>query len=242
MFVIVKLSEETKGRRKRQKPDFFCERTDIDFHRCFFTVTVKTRKGRYDNNSLNRYVGNLKNSVIFPDSTYKENKKLSIRRLVNSAADILKSQKPLKRLCIYDTEGCCTDLIEKLLPLASSLHIICNNREIYINAAEELFYKYGASITVSQNRITPDDTADFVISPSLRDIPPAFKGKILTCDTEGYHRAYTYVAKGIELPLHLEKLRPVFTDKLLFATYLYEKCSVTEIESCPFENIDIRPL
>ncbi len=242
MFVIVTLSDSDEKIKKRKVPAFICERTDIDLHRYFFTVTVKTKKGKYDKKSLDRFVGNLRNSVIFPDTLPTENKKLSLRRLLNSAPLFLKEysvSKPFKRICICDTEGFGADLTEKLVPFSSAIHIICSRRECYREAQEILLKKYGVSLTVSQKWNKSNDASDLVITPLLTDIPRTFGGLIFTCDTKNIHPSRLCTARGIELPFHLERLRPPCTDRLLFATYLYEKCSVYEIENCPFENIDI---
>lgn len=240
MFVIVKLSEsESKGRRKRRGADFICERTDIDLHRYFFTVTVKAQKGSFDKKSLYRYVGRLRNSVIMPDSLPAECKRLSLRRLLNAAPDFLKGRKPVRHLCICDCEGYGADLAEKLLPFAPFVHIVCGNKECYTGTVQKLFNKYGATVTLSQKWNNTAESSELVITPALTEITRSYKGEIFTCDTARPHPAAVYTASGIVLPYHIERLRPTGTDKLLFATYLYEKCSINEIEGCPYENIDI---
>ena len=243
MFIIVKLSDsETKARRKRRESPFFCQRTDIDFHRYFFTVTVKSKKGTYDKKALDRYAGRLCASMILPDTPYTENPKLSLCRLLNSAPDFLKrySRKtPLKSICICDKKGFGTALAEALLPYTSSLHIISESKEHYTKTAERLFIEYGVSVTLSQKWNKGADSCELVITPSLEEIPQSFRGKIFTCDKKGTHPSAVYTARGTVLPYRFEKLRPPCTDKDIFALYLYEKCSLTEIESCPYESIDI---
>ena len=240
MFVIVRLSEDTvRGRRKRKEPFCTSERTDIDLHRYFFTVTVKTRNGKYNRKALEGYTGRLSSSLILPDTPLKENRRLSLRRLLNFSPVFFKDTKPVKRLCICDPEGFGADLAEKLLPYASALHIISSRKELWQKTAQELFNKYGAAVTVSQLWNENAEISDSVISSRLDYVPLSFRGDIFTCDTSGTHPSTVCRAQGIELPFRFERLRPTCTDKLLFATCLYEKCSVTEIERCPFENIDI---
>ena len=212
MFIIVKLSEdENKSRRKRKQAPFLCERTDIDFHRYFFTVTVKSKKGRYDKRAFERYTGKLSGSLVFPDTKPPENRRLAMRRLLNAAPDFLRkdqSHSPLKSLCICDPDGFGTNLTEGLLPLTAFLHIICTDRERYTETAEQLFSKYGVPLTVSEKWNKSAERCDLVITCSLAEIPHSFKGKIFTCDTRSTHPASVYTAKGTVLPYRFEKLRP----------------------------------
>lgn len=240
LFVIVKQNDSAvKVIKKRKASHFSYKRTDIDEHRYFFTVTVHSRKGEIDKKALSRYVGNLRNSLIFPDTVLKENKVLSMRRLMNASPLFIKSlgQKAAMRICINDAECCAAHLTEKLIPYAHSLHVICPDKYIYTKEAQRLFVTYGISVSVSQKWNKSVSDCNLLITPTTKDLPSDFGGAVFTTDSAVSALTQVYLAEGIELPCFLELMRPVCTDKNVFAACLYEKCSVSEIEGCPFESV-----
>lgn len=239
LFAIIKTADSTKkSSLKRKKPAFTSHRTDIDPERYFFTITAHNVKGKIDLKALYRYVGRLKSSMIFPDDIPKENDLLASHRLFSNAPDFLKgfsADSHSMSLCIYDKEGICAKRLAELIPFASRIHVICPQREKYLSVTDELLYSYGISVTISEKWNIQADLSSLILTPDPMIIPRGYKGKVLSTKKRILPHCEFYCGEGIILPYRYERLRPTATDKILFASALYEKCSLTELENCRYE-------
>lgn len=241
MFAIVKTVTDTKkALSKRKKPLFTSVRTDIDHRRYFFTVTAHTFGNSLDRKALEKYAGRLKNSMILPDDLPKENRILASRRLFSNAPEFLKISSAdvfSSSLCVYDKYGIGCDKLEKFIPFASRIHVVCPEKEKYLSIADELLFSYGISVTISEKWNAEADFCSLTVTPDPMIIPLGYKGKVLSTQKRILPHCEFVCGEGIDLPYKYEKLRPPGTDKILFASALYEKCSVKELENCRYESL-----
>lgn len=159
-------------------------------------------------------------------SKYRPTKFPSIM-LLNSFKDIIKIKKsPKLSIAIKDEKGEYTDFIKELVKYAAIIKIYTDNHYSYERIFDELYEKFGASIILCHTE-NINFNCDFTL------LLGADECKIVE-NKEGVCKVL--MLNGLELPLEYEKLRPPQTDKLLFASALYELCGVKKLEGMKYND------
>ncbi len=241
MFAVIEFREK-QNRFKRGK--ITSERIPLPSGDVFFVVRVEKSFGKVPWKKLERCLGILRQCVILPEGeAVPENVNMTVFTpdifprllLINSAADYIARHRSgflSRSLTVFDEKGIYTPYIENLLHCFSNIKIVTPVREEYEKLSRQLMENYGFSLLITDKETCSGDT---VISHRC-NIPVYFKGDIFTNEKKYLMNTKAFCGSDIILPEFYEMLRPQGVGRVLFASALYEKCSVTQLKDLKYED------
>lgn len=240
MFAAVRLIH-CKGRAPlNRKRLITSEKINLCGDAFFFVITARVYKNKIPCKEIKKYAGRYASSLIFPESKSEAVSELDEIRLFNSSVLFLsKSPEPAdnRSVCVYDRNSLFCEHLEKLIPLASSLHVICPEKEKYYSAAEYILREYGAAVSVSAEWGGVADFCNNVIASDSNILPLGYRGRVFTLKRRTLPFARLISGEGIILPSEYEKVLPEKIDRKVFAEALYLKCGIKELGECAYERL-----
>lgn len=206
----------------------------------FFTVTAEKSFGRVPWQKLESCMGILRKNVLLTEGvTLPENSGITefvpdiLPRvlLMNSAVKVLADTRH-KSLIVYDERCIYGEYIKKLVNAFERIRVVTPVPERYDIVAKELMADYGFSVEVSDK---PSYKADVVISREC-SVPLYYAGEVFTGERKLLMNARVYSGSEIDLPEEYEKVLPEGTDRLRFASALYEKCKVKSLGNMTYKD------
>lgn len=239
MFAAVKLIHCEGKAPLRRKNLISSEKVSLGDDAFFFIISVRVYKGKIPYEKIKAYAGRYASSLLFPESKYKAVSELDEIRLLHNSVNFLSrsDEAPANRsVCICDIKGLFCDYIEKLVPLASAIHVICVEKEKYVAVSEKLLREYGAVISVSDSWNAVAESCSNVITEKSDILPLGYKGRVFTVKKRTLPFADFVIGEGIKLPEKYERLIPEGIDPVAFAEALYSRCGIKELSECPYES------
>ena len=241
MFAILQISDNNTIFRQ---PKIHSQRLSLPSGDAFFIVTADKHLGKIPWKKLESCLGILKNNILLPDTiTIPEGinitkftpEVLPYLLLMNSATNYIKKHKlnfQSKALTIFDEKAIYQSYIEKLLPCFKNIKIITDLPKTYESLSRTLLQKYGFSLIVSEDEAYTDE----VVITHKCQVPIYYEGTVFTNEKRYLMNSTVYSGNDIDLPYSYESIRPENTDKILFASALYEKCKETSLSKLQYKS------
>jgi hypothetical protein len=252
LFAVLQINDEEVGfvptiKKYLSKSQIDIERVTLSECQPFFIVTTMAKGGKVPWKAVEYSLGRLSDRMILPkgvkppensavkviDFTYD----LTAQMLLNTAISIsnqntLASQR--QSIAIVDRKGIYFNKIEKIVKSVSIVRIVTDKVERYEEIAKEMYYKWGASISVSDD-INLALQSDMIVSP----FEQITKTNALVFSTDLCKNAThkTLISPKITLPnnLNLPVLKNI--DEHSFVSALYEFCGCKKLEQESFRTM-----
>ena len=160
--------------------------------------------------------------------------------LFNSALDYigrLNSPPTKTRVTIVDHDGIFTESLAPVLKLASLITVITKEEKKYTELSDRLFEAYGISLMIRSDYHETKKENSFLFDFSGDDIPLSYKGTAFSMEKKQLLNGKTLTPGGFHMPEEYERLWMKNTDKLQFASALYELCDIKELGSLRFNEL-----
>lgn len=241
MFCVLKFIEEEKGIRSFFKNLFnkkLPEPKQVNLMSAapFFYLEISRKQCGENFERLSELLGPCSRFILLckdteiPDNAYVKKYRPTVFPsviLLNSAEKILQSRhydRSKYSIALVDRKGQFFGRAERLVTLASVIVIFTDNSFLYKGIAEDIFERYGASLIIRRSE-SLEFNCDFTVLPEEN------------CIIERLDNSYKKITgASFNLPQEYEKLRPDLTDKLSFASALYELCAVKKLESVKYSS------
>lgn len=250
LFTLVDLKSEKKS-RFQHLADYF-RKADIEFQK----ITLPSGESFYQCKS-GLYRGKIPWKLITEKAPFKafilpfdsedesaplqfEPKILPQKMLLNTAIDYMKKlnfSPSGTHLTIVDKKGLHLEKIPELIKLASLITVVTNKTEEYTLLSEKLFDSYGISLMLRRTYSETGRENSFLFDFDGEDIPLSYKGIAFSKEKKHLLNGKTMIPGGFELPTEYEGLWQKNTDKLQFASALYELCGVRELQNLRFNEL-----
>lgn len=197
---------------------FLCNNT-IDWEK-ITTCTGKCAKRLLVNNCIdtppNKEIGFFKSNILYN----KAFQNTLIQILNNNKLNI----KP-QHIAVCDKKGIYTDFASRLIPYASKLTVVTENKEKYMDLCDHILESTGLCISV----LSDFDNAKIKIDTERN---------LMSVDLK---TEFVNVCNGEELMVNdmYKKLLPQGIDECDFYSALYELCGVFSLGECIFEKISV---
>lgn len=215
----------------------------------FFTVKIKEHRGKIPFSSAQNVMGRLCDTVIYKkdipipaSSPFKKfcGSELKKHLISGSALEYIKKLKAdpsALHITVIDDNAQLIKKLESFVFLASTLQVVTDKKQEYLDLSQRLMKKYGACVVVSSSLSNAVKNSNYIISDKSDKIPIYFKGTVFTNEKRQFPFAKVLCGEGIVLPKKYRDLLPEGFCEEAFACALYEKCGVTELENLCFENL-----
>lgn len=241
MFCAVKIKEDEKGigafLKRLFNPEIpKPERINILSAAPFLYLEISKRQCGKDFEKLAEILGPCSRYILpcgdieIPDNAYVKKYKPVVFpsiMLLNSAEKILKSRRYDKSkygIALADKNARFCTFAESFVELASVIVVFTDNDYAYSRLAEDIFERYGASLIIRKSE-SLEFNCDFTVLPEEN------------CIIEKRGDSYKKITGAtFNLPREYEALTPGQTDKLSFASALYELCSVKKLGSLCYSS------
>lgn len=160
--------------------------------------------------------------------------------LFNSAVEHIKALDipPSKtRLTIVDENGLYVDIFKSVLKLASLITVITNEERKYTELSDRLFEAYGISLMIRKDYYETKKENSFFLDYWGDNIPLSYKGTAFSKEKKFLLNGKTLTPGGFDLPHEYESLWQKNSDKLQFASALYELCRVKKLGCIRFNEL-----
>ena len=129
------------------------------------------------------------------------------------------------------------DIFKSFLKLASLITVIKNEERKYTELSDRLFEAYGISLMIRKDYYETKKENSFFLDYKGDNIPLSYKGTAFSKEKKFLLNGKTLTPGGFDLPHEYESLWQKNTDKLQFASALYELCRVKELGSIRFNEL-----
>jgi hypothetical protein len=160
--------------------------------------------------------------------------------LFNTALDYIKKMNPpptKTRFTLVDHDGIFIENLAPVLKLASLITVITKEEKKYIELSDRLFEAYGISLMIRRDYHETKRENSFLFDYKGDDIPLSYKGTAFSKEKKLLLNGKTLMPGGFTMPSEYEKLWRKNTDKLQFASALYELCNVKELYNLRFNEL-----
>lgn len=160
--------------------------------------------------------------------------------LLNSAVDYMEKMNlsPSKtQLTVVDPKGIYLNCFYPLIKLASLITVVTHKEEEYTLLSDRLFESYGISLMLRRDYSDMGRENCFLLDYDGNNIPLSFKGTAFSKEKKYLLNGKSLTPGGFVLPSEYERLWQKNTDKLKFASALYELCKVQELEKLSFNEL-----
>lgn len=218
----------------------------------FFTIYVSRRKGEIPWKDVEFYAGNCCERILLPDGIVPPKNSrvkkftpqfLPQKVLFNTACELLSRsrQNPVGRvITLFDKNAVLAREVHRLVPFASSVRVITDSEEKYEEVSKRIMEEFGASLIVSDNVLTAEDSG-FIIS--FEGVPDDFHPRKLCavlCGKEQPSRGFIAVTgREMNLPSEYCRLVPKNIDRDNFACAIYEKCGVAVLSGLMYTRLHL---
>ena len=205
----------------------------------FYIVSTYKYKGKLPWKEIEKICGKLFSKAVLPSGiTPDENTKiksyrpsvLPLRALFFGAVRFLKSTKQKHSITVFDENGILCSFLE-MLAFASEITVVTNEKELYEEVSSKILYDYGISVAVFEPSQKKTPLGSAVISCQSSNIPLTYPGLLFTLEKRKTLCTNVFCSRKIILPEKYDRLVPENTDRLLFASALYELCGAKELQN-----------
>ena len=256
MFAVLEIKEIENTLKNRLKcrfrpPAVEVEKVEIPDSFSFYRIKAEAIGTAVPWDSVAEAAGSLRTRLILPQSV-KADENCGVKQyqpavfplhvLVNSAISTLHTMAldPTKMcVSVVDENAFIIEKIKLLVPLASTIRVVTNNVYEYEKLARELMSRYGISLIISGKIDEILFLSNVIISDRSVNIPSLFSGILFTNEKRRMMNATVLTGEGITLPQKYEALLPDGTDRMIFASALYELCAVNELETLRFDKMAV---
>ena len=251
LFTVVSISEKKKSRREEfldlfRKPRINREEVFTENGKGFLICYAEKHRGKIPWSQIKK--SSPYEHFILPfgcadheDSGIKERKPelLPEIMLFNTATDYIRKNQTQKKtsMVIHDDKALLIDKAEKLLKSVSELTVISRKTVQYEGFAFEMMKKYGSSVIVRNEAFREINKADYIFDFSGKEIPLTFSGVAFSKSKKQTMGGKILTGGGFTMPYCYEKLWDKNTDKLDFASALYELSGVKELTELKFNEL-----
>ena len=249
MFTVVELTEEKRmsffdlARIFRRSKAEITE-TDIGNGKSFYVCRAEVRKGKIPFEEIEK-ASPSKIFLLPTDVTEKAQIKVFVPKqlpqimLFNSAVEYIKEKSlpPTKtQITIIDREGIYVDKFKEIIKLASHLTVITTDKR-YRNLSDELLSAFGLSLIIRKEFYDDKAENQFLFDYNAESIPLSYKGTAFSREKKHLLNGKTLTPGGFDLPSEYEKLWRKNTDKMQFASALFELSNVSDLQNLRFNEL-----
>ena len=250
MFTVIDLKNGEKSKLKRlfqyfRKPDLNITERSVPYGESFFVCEAKHHRGKIPWKEIEENTQN-KNFILPFElkgiATLKEfePKVLPKLMLFNSALDYIEKLNlpPSEmRFTLVDDEGIFREKLEDVLKLASIITVVTKNEEKYNALSVRLFETYGISLMIRPDYNEAKYENSFLFDYKGDRIPLSYKGTAISKEKKHLLNGKTLTPGGFDLPSEYEKLWRKNTDKMQFASALFELSNVSDLQNLRFNEL-----
>lgn len=253
MFAALQINEGEQGifavmKSHLLQPEVDVKRVNIPSGtQPFFIVSTREQSGQIPWRAIEYSLGRLSSRLLLPNGVSvpeSSNVKsldftdgLAAKMLLNTATNISKYSgipKQKQRITVVDRTGIYIDQIEGLVKNASVVRVITDKIAWYEQLAQDIFYKWGASIILGTD-LPPSLQSDIVISP-FEQITGT-KALVLSTSECKCLTPKTVISPRINLPAEFLEFLPQNIDEHNFACALYDYCGIKKLADLSFETM-----
>ena len=250
MFTVVDLKTEKKTKFQRffqyfRKAEVELKEIPLPFGKSFYLCEAKHHRGKIPWKEIEENTQN-KNFILPFElkgiATLKEfePKVLPKLMLFNSALDYIEklNQPPSEmRFTLVDDDGIFREKLENVLKLASIITVVTKNEEKYNALSVRLFETYGISLMIRSDYNEAKYENSFLFDYKGDRIPLSYKGTAFSKEKKHLLNGKTLTPGGFDLPSEYEKLWRKNTDKMQFASALFELSNVSDLQNLRFNEL-----
>ena len=250
MFTVIDLKNGEKSKLKRmfqyfRKADLNITERSVPYGESFFVCEAKHHRGKIPWKEIEENTQN-KNFILPFElkgiATLKEfePKLLPKLMLFNSALDYIeKLNRPPSemRFTFVDDEGIFREKLEDVLKLASIITVVTKKEEKYNALSVRLFETYGISLMIRSDYNEAKYENSFLFDYKGDRIPLSYKGTAFSKEKKHLLNGKTLTPGGFDLPSEYEKLWRKNTDKMQFASALFELSNVSDLQNLRFNEL-----
>ena len=250
MFTVVDLKTEKKTKFQRffqyfRKAEVELKEIPLPFGKSFYLCEAKHHRGKIPWKEIEENTQN-KNFILPFElkgiATLKEfePKVLPKLMLFNSALDYIEKLNlpPSEmRFTLVDDEGIFREKLEDVLKLASIITVVTKNEEKYNALSVRLFETYGISLMIRSDYNEAKYENSFLFDYKGDRIPLSYKGTAFSKEKKHLLNGKTLTPGGFDLPSEYEKLWRKNTDKMQFASALFELSNVSDLQNLRFNEL-----
>lgn len=250
MFTVVDLKTEKKTKFQRffqyfRKAEVELKEIPLPFGKSFYLCEAKHHRGKIPWKEIEENTQN-KNFILPFElkgiATLKEfePKVLPKLMLFNSALDYIEKLNlpPSEmRFTLVDDEGIFREKLENVLKLASIITVVTKNEEKYNALSVRLFETYGISLMIRSDYNEAKYENSFLFDYKGDRIPLSYKGTAFSKEKKHLLNGKTLAPGGFDLPSEYEKLWRKNTDKMQFASALFELSNVSDLQNLRFNEL-----
>lgn len=250
MFTVVDLKTEKKTKFQRffqyfRKAEVELKEIPLPFGKSFYLCEAKHHRGKIpwseieENTQNKNFILPFELKEIAPLKEF-EPKLLPKLMLFNSALDYMEKldQPPSEmRFTLVDDEGILREKIEAVLKLASIITVVTRKEEKYNALSEKLFKDYGISLMIRSDYNEAKYENSFLFDYKGDRIPLSYKGTAFSKEKKHLLNGKTLTPGGFDLPSEYEKLWRKNTDKMQFASALFELSNVSDLQNLRFNEL-----
>ena len=250
MFTVVDLKTEKKTKFQRffqyfRKAEVELKEIPLPFGKSFYLCEAKHHRGKIPWKEIEE---NTQNKNLFLPFKLKEiaplkefePKLLPKLMLFNSALDYIeKLNRPPSemRFTLVDDDGIFREKLENVLKLASIITVVTKNEEKYNALSVRLFETYGISLMIRSDYNEAKYENSFLFDYKGDRIPLSYKGTAFSKEKKHLLNGKTLAPGGFDLPSEYEKLWRKNTDKMQFASALFELSNVSDLQNLRFNEL-----
>ena len=253
MFAVLQIKQGEQGilavmKSHLLQPEVDVKRVNIPSGtQPFFIISTMAQSGQIPWRSIEYSLGRLSGRLILPNGvsmpTSSNVKALDItndlaaKMLLNTAIKVSKHSgipKQKQRITVVDRTGIYIDQIEGLVKNASVVRVITDKIVQYEKLAQDIFYKWGASIILGVD-LPLSLQSDIVISP-FEQITGT-EALVLSTSECKCLTPKTVISPRINLPAEFLEFLPQDIDEHNFACALYDYCGVKKLADLSFETM-----
>lgn len=222
------------------------EEVNLQNGKSFFIIKTELHRGKIpwkeiEENSLCRH-------FILPFDTKSdeggireyEPKLLPEIMFFNSAVDYIERKNlPPSKITVttVDLKGSHAEKVEKLIKFASNITVVTEETEVYKRLSKKLMADYGISLVIRNRNDEIGSTDSFFIDYEGETVPLSFSGTVFSKKKKHLLNGKALSPGGFTMPDEYEKLWQKNTDKLHFASALFELCDVKELGDMMFDEL-----
>ena len=250
MFTVVDLKTEKKTKFQRffqyfRKAEVELKEIPLPFGKSFYLCEAKHHRGKIPWKEIEENTQN-KNFILPFElkgiATLKEfePKVLPKLMLFNSALDYIEKLNlpPSEmRFTLVDDEGIFREKLEDVLKLASIITVVTKNEEKYNALSVRFFETYGISLMIRSDYNEAKYENSFLFDYKGDRIPLSYKGTAFSKEKKHLLNGKTLTPGGFDLPSEYEKLWRKNTDKMQFASALFELSNVSDLQNLRFNEL-----
>lgn len=250
MFTVVDLKTEKKTKVQRffqyfRKAEVELKEIPLPFGKSFYLCEAKHHRGKIpwkeieENTQNKNFILPFELKEIAPLKEF-EPKLLPKLMLFNSALDYIeKLNRPPSemRFTLVDDDGIFREKLEDVLKLASIITVVTKKEEKYNALSVRLFETYGISLMIRRDYNEAKYENSFLFDYKGDRIPLSYKGTAFSKEKKHLLNGKTLFPGGFDLPSEYEKLWRKNTDKMQFASALFELSNVSDLQNLRFNEL-----